>query len=67
MAPLTSRWAVAPSGEQDAQIGAVHNAIEIQVTDAWGARADAPRCKLDAQVSTIDHAVVIEVGDAWQY
>ena len=63
-APLTSDWAVAPSGEHDAQIGAVDNAVVVQVTNARGAGADAPRCKFDAQVSAVDHAVVIEVGDS---
>ena len=58
-APLTSDWAVAPSGEHDAQIGAVDNAVVVQVTNARGAGADAPRCKFDAQVSAVDHAVVI--------
>ena len=34
IARLMSDWAVAPSGEHDAQIGAVHNAVQVEVADA---------------------------------
>lgn len=51
------RESAAPSGEQQAQIGAVGDAITVDVT-----ASAAPSAQEDAEVGAVHHATVIQVG-----
>src|SRR5690606_8266368 len=55
-----SERARTPAAQEHAEVGAIDNAVDVQVT-ATGAK---PVAEEDAEIGAVNHAVVVEVTDA---